>query len=403
MKNSDSFERNSSIAARSAEPARPVVLQVLPALETGGVERGAVDVAAALSQAGWTALVASSGGPMVREIERAGAHHLTLPVDSKNPFVMWGNVGRLARLIVLHGVDIVHARSRAPAWSARAAARRCGVKLATTFHGAYSSASPVKHLYNSVMARGDRVIAISSFIGDELTGRYGADPNLVHVIPRGIDTDIFDPGAVSAERLINLSTQWRLPDDAPVIMLPGRLTRWKGHKVLLRALAQLDRRDVRCMIVGSDRGHRGYARQLESEIVRLGVDDIVHIVGHCRDMAAAYMLADVVVSASTTPEGFGRVAVEAQAMGRPVIATDHGAARETVLPGETGWLVPPGDVGALTEALRQALALDVEAREAMAGRAIRHVRANYTKALMCTRTMEVYKQLLAEAETDAGA
>ena len=401
MNVADKFEHNSSTAVPSAEPTGPVVLQVLPALETGGVERGTVDMAAALTDAGWTALVASSGGPMVREVERAGARHIVLPADSKNPFVMWANAGRLARLITEHGVDILHARSRAPAWSALGARRRTGVKLVTTFHGAYSARTPIKRWYNSVMTRSDSVIAISSYIGAEITARYGADPGRVHVIPRGIDTDLFDPGAVSAERLIDLATQWRLPDGAPVIMLPGRLTRWKGQRFLLEALARLDRRDVRCIIVGSDQGRSAYGRQLESDIARLGVDNIVHVVGHCRDMAAAYMLADVVVSASIEPEAFGRIAVEAQAMGRPVIATDHGAARETVVPGETGWLVPPGDAGAMSEALRQALALDTEAREEMADRAMRHVQAKYTKVLMCARTIDLYSQLLAEAGTDA--
>jgi glycosyltransferase involved in cell wall biosynthesis len=326
-----------------------------------------------------------------------------LPADSKNPFVMWANVGRLARLITEHRVDILHARSRAPAWSALGAARRTGVKLVTTFHGAYSTRTPIKRWYNSVMTRGDSVIAISSYIGEEITRRYGADSGRVHIIPRGIDTDLFDPGAVSAERLIDLATQWRLPDGVPVIMLPGRLTRWKGQRFLLEALAGLDRRDVRCIIVGSDQGRDSYARQLQSDIARLGVDDIVHVVGHCRDMAAAYMLADVVVSASIEPEAFGRVAVEAQAMGRPVIATDLGAVRETVVPGETGWLVPPGDVGAMTEALHQALALDTEAREEMADRAMRHVRTKFTKTLMCARTINLYNQLLAESGTDAAA
>ena len=403
MSLSDNIERNSSTAGSSAEPAGPVVLQVLPSLETGGVERGTVDVAAALVETGWTALVASAGGVMVRELERAGARHIELPVDSKNPCIMWTNIRRLERVIAEHRVDILHARSRAPAWSALRAAKHTGVKFVTTFHGAYNAGSPLKRWYNSVMTKGDRVIAISDYIGEEVTGRYGADPARVRVIPRGIDTDLFDPAAVSAERLIALATEWRLPDGAPVVMLPGRLTRWKGQQMMIEALARLGRRDVRCIIVGSDQGRTAYTRQLEGDIARLGVDDIVHIIGPCRDMAAAYMLADVVVSASIDPEAFGRVAVEAQAMGRPVIATDHGAARETVIPGKTGWLVPPGDASAMTEALREALAMGTETREDMADRAMGHVRANYTKVMMCARTMSVYNELLAEAKTDRPA
>ena len=398
MNIADSLESELNTTGGSAEPAAPVVLQVLPSLETGGVERGTVDVAAALVEAGWTALVASAGGPMVYEVERAGARHLTLPVDSKNPFVMWRNAGRLQRLIAEHGVDILHVRSRAPAWSAVAARRRTGVPLVTTYHGAYAAGSALKQRYNSVMTRGDRVIAISSYIGEEVTRVYGVEAARLRVIPRGIDTDIFNPAAVSAERLIDLATQWRLPDDAPVVMLPGRLTRWKGQHVMIEALARLGRRDLRCIIVGSSQNRTGYLRSLHDDIARIGVDDIVHIVGHCRDMAAAYMLADVVVSTSVEPEAFGRVAVEAQAMGRPVVATDHGASRETVLPGETGWLVPPDDASALTAALRQALALNAAAREIMASKAMRHVRADYSKALMCARTMDVYKELLADAK-----
>ena len=398
MNIADSLESELNTTGGSAEPAAPVVLQVLPSLETGGVERGTVDVAAALVEAGWTALVASAGGPMVYEVERAGARHLTLPVDSKNPFVMWRNAGRLQRLIADHGVDILHVRSRAPAWSAVAARRRTGVPLVTTYHGAYAAGSALKQRYNSVMTRGDRVIAISSYIGEEVTRVYGVEAARLRVIPRGIDTDIFNPAAVSAERLIDLATQWRLPDDAPVVMLPGRLTRWKGQHVMIEALARLGRRDLRCIMVGSSQNRTGYLRSLHDDIARIGVDDIVHIVGHCRDMAAAYMLADVVVSTSVEPEAFGRVAVEAQAMGRPVVATDHGASRETVLPGETGWLVPPDDASALTAALRQALALNAAAREIMASKAMRHVRADYSKALMCARTMDVYKELLADAK-----
>ncbi|MHA1107722.1 MAG: glycosyltransferase family 4 protein [Alphaproteobacteria bacterium] len=403
MNASDSLKQESNTITTTAKPDGPVILQVLPSLETGGVERGTVDIAGAINDAGWTALVASSGGTMVRDVERAGARHIELPLDAKNPWVMWANARRLERLIAEYKIDILHARSRAPAWSALLAAKRTGVKFVTTFHGSYNAASPLKRWYNSVMTRGDSVIAISNYIGGEITGRYGADPARVKIIPRGVDTDLFDPAAVSAERLITLATQWRLPDGAPVIMLPGRLSRWKGQLVLVEALARLGRRDVRCIIVGSDQGRTGYARQLEADIARLGVDDIVHVIGQCRDMAAAYMLADVVVSASTDPEAFGRVAVEAQAMGRPVIATDHGAARETVLAGETGWLVPPGDASALTQVLRDALAIDADTREAMADRAMSHVRANYSKVLMCVRTLAVYRSLLEDAEPDRQA
>jgi len=397
---SKSDSANSSTAETCVKDGVPTILQVLPRLETGGVERGTVDVTAAIVEAGWRAVVASGGGQMVREVERVGGFHVTLPVFSKSPLVMRGNVKRLVKLIREHDIDIIHARSRAPAWSARAAARRTGAHFITTFHGAYNASNAVKRRYNSIMAKGERVIAISEFIADRVISVYGAEPGRVRVIPRGVDLNIFHPSAVSPERMIQLSSEWRLPDAAPVIMLPGRLTRWKGHEVLIEALARLGRNDVRCILVGAEQGHDRYRRDIDDHIARTGVGRFVQIVGNCRDMAAAYMLADVVVSASTDPEAFGRVAAEAQAMGRPVIATDHGGARETVVPGETGWLVHPGDPDALTTALAEALAMTAEQRESMARSAIGHVILNFSRAQMCAATLGVYHEVLNEAAAE---
>ncbi len=380
----------------AAESRAPTVLQVLPALEIGGVERGTVDVAKALTAAGWRALVASQGGPMVRELDRVGAEHVTLPVARKNPIVVRANVSRLARLIEDSGVDLVHARLRAPAWSALFAARRTGRPFVTTFHGAYLYNNELKRRYNSVMARGERVIAISHFIADHVRERYQVDESRLRVVPRGVDLSIFDPEKVNAKRIVNLAEKWRLADGMPVVMLPGRLTRHKGQLVLVEALALLGRSDLRCLLVGSDQGRHGYRRELEGLIEKRGLDGVVHIVDDCRDMPAAYMLADVVVSASSVPEGFGRVVVEAQAMGRPTIASDHGGARETLLPDETGWLTAPGDAPALAAALAAALALDGEARSALAARAMPRVRAEYSTETMCARTLAIYRELLAE-------
>jgi glycosyltransferase involved in cell wall biosynthesis len=376
------------------------VLQVLPSLVTGGVERGTVDIAGALAEAGWTAMVASSGGPMVRELDRLGVEHIPLPLHSKNPLVMHLNVGRLAEIIRRHGIDIVHARSRAPAWSAFKAAQKSGARFVTTFHGTYNTGLlGLKNAYNAVMTRGERVIAISRFIARHIETVYHADPERIRVVHRGIDFARFDPARISPERIIQLAQRWRLPDGYPVIMLPGRLTRWKGQTVLIHALAALGRRDVRCLLVGADQGRQGYADELKRLIRRRGLTDIVHIVGDCNDMPAAYMLADVVVSASTDAEAFGRVIVEGQALGRPVIATDHGAGRETVVEGRTGLLVPPGDVDALAGAIDRILAMGTAERERLAGEAIAFVRNNFSREAMCARTLAVYGELLpAEAE-----
>ena len=375
----------------------PCILQVLPRLETGGVERGTVDIAVAIMRAGWRAIVVSAGGPMVRELDRAGAKHITLPLDSKNPLVIRRNIDRLADVIAAHRVDLVHARSRAPAWSAWYAARRARVPFVTTFHGTYNVENRLKRMYNAIMTRGHRVIAISEFIGRHVVETYGISPSLVRVIPRGIDVANFDVARVSAERVMQLARAWRLPDDVPIIMLPGRLTRWKGQTVLIDALAQLGRRDICCLLVGSDQGRANYRAEIEQLVRARGLEGVVRAVDECRDMPAAFKLADVVVHASTDPEAFGRVIAEAQAMGRPVIATDHGGAPEIVIPGVTGWLVPPSDPAALAAALNEALSLTPEQRAQLSETASAHVRERFSRDQMCAATLAVYEEVLHEA------
>ncbi len=371
----------------------PAVLQIVPSLVSGGAERGTIELAGALVAAGWTAYVASGGGPLERDVLRAGATHLTLPLASKNPLVMRRNTVALVRLIRRFGIDIVHARSRAPAWSAWSAARATGRHFVTTFHNAYDARAALKRRYNSIMARGERVIAISHFVADHAASVYDVGPDRLRAIPRGVDLDIFDPTRVGARRIISLASQWRLPDGAPIVMLPGRLTRWKGGLDFITAIAALGRRDICCLLVGSEQ-RRGFKRELEAAIVRNGLAGLFRIVEECRDMPAAYMLADVVVSASSDPEGFGRIIVEAQAMGRPVVATDHGGARESIVPGSTGWLVPARDPAALAAAVGEALSLSAGERSRLARRTVAHVAAQFTREAMCARTIAVYEELL---------
>ena len=372
----------------------PTVLQVLPALEVGGAERGTVDVAAGLTGAGWQAVVASSGGAMTEEVERAGGIHVTLPLDRKNPWTMRRNVRVLQDVVREHRVDVVHARSRAPAWSACAAARRSGVPFMTTFHGVYGCGNRLKKAYNSIMTKGDVVIAVSEFVRRHIQETYQVPPKRLRVIHRGIDTGVFNPDGVSDERMARLARQWRLPDNIPVIMLPGRAARLKGHDVMIEAVGSLGRKDVRVLLVGADQGKPRYRDELEAQIRNAGLEGVVHLTRPCRDMAAAYMLADLVVSASVEPEAFGRVAVEAQAMGRPVVATALGGSHETVIDRKTGRLVPAGDAAALADAMASMLALTAGERRALARRARDHVAACFTKSQMCDRTLSVYRELL---------
>lgn len=379
----------------NGDSSRPVVLQVLPALATGGVERGTVEIAEAIMQYGGEALVASEGGRMVAAIEYAGGRHVALPLARKNPLTMWRNAGRLARLIRRFGVDIVHARSRAPAWSAWLACKHTGARFVTTYHGVYNEDAPGKRRYNAVMARGERVIAISHYIAQHLVERHQVDPARVRVIPRGVDPVRFDPQAIGQERIMRLAREWQLPDGFQTIMLPGRLTRWKGQEVLIAALAKLGLPNLCCVLVGSDQGRHGYATSLVRQAEQLGVLDRLRFGGECTDMPAALKLADVVVNASTDPEGFGRTIIEAQAMGRLTIATDHGGAVETVEHGITGWRVPPGDADALAATIAYALSLSAEERQAIGAEARDAVCRQYSTAAMQQATLGVYNELLA--------
>jgi len=379
------------------EPSLPpgtTILQVIPALGAGGAERGCVDVAAAVAKAGGRAVVVSEGGPLVRELDRAGATHVVLPVASKNPWTIRRNADRLAEVIRREGADIVHARSRAPAWSALWAARATGTPFVTTVHAPYSARGRLKRWYNSVMARGDLVIAISGFVARYVQETYGVPPDRLRLVHRGIDMVSFSPERVSAERIIRLARAWQLPDGAPVVMLPGRLTRWKGATVLIDAMAGLGRDDAVCLLVGDDQGRNAFREELERRARDRGLAGRVRIVGNCDDMPAAYMLADAVVSASTDPEAFGRVIVEAQAMGRPTVVSDVGAVDETVDRGRSGWIVPPGDPQALAAALDEVLAMDADAREALARAAMAHVRERFDRRTMTAQTLAVYGELL---------
>lgn len=384
-------------SARTAECSGVSVLQVVPRLVAGGAERSAVDIAIALARAGGRSFVASAGGPMVRELERNGVHHVMLPVDRKNPLVMQANIGRLEQLIRAEGIGIVHARSRAPAWSAKFAASRSGVHFITTFHGIYDRRNPLKRWYNQVMARGERVIANSKFVAQHLQEVYRLPDHRVVTIPRGIDVRNFDPAAVRGERMADLARRWRLPDGATIVLMPARLTRRKGHRVLIDAISRTDRQDVFAVLLGSADGHAAYRGELLQLIAGRGLENRMRLVDHCNDMPAAYMLADVVVCASDLPETFGRVIVEAQAMGKPVIATDHGGARETLLAGQTGWLVPPADAASIAAALQQACDLDRDLRLAVAEAARAHVIEHFTLEQMCARTLAVYVDLLRNA------
>ncbi|MEL6208687.1 MAG: glycosyltransferase family 4 protein [Pseudomonadota bacterium] len=343
---------------------RLTILQVVPRLDLGGVERGTVEIAEAIVAAGGRALVASEGGQLAHRIERAGGELVEMNAATKNPLNIWQNAGVLERLIRAEGVDLVHARSRAPAWSAKWAARRTGTPFVTTYHGTYSEGFPLKRSYNGVMAAGRPVIAISDFIRELIIARHRVPPGEIITIPRGADTDTFSEDVVSGGRTARLAEAWGLLDDArPIVMLPGRLTRWKGAETLIEAAAlsvtSPGRKTRSLTPVSSIRRSRRPAKPDPPSLPTMRQRKSPP--RRSRNRAAA----SISVSASLEPEAFGRVAVEAQAMGRPVVATDHGGARETVAHGETGFLYPPGDAAALAQAIDTILTLDPSAKAHM--------------------------------------
>ncbi|MGI9485709.1 MAG: glycosyltransferase family 4 protein [Geminicoccaceae bacterium] len=398
----DSMEDLTSVQEVQAAIARlkgPKVLQVLPALGPGGVERGTIDISRYLIGQSWTPLVASNGGEHETDLAEMGAVNINLPVHSKNPMIIHKNIKRLAQVIRNHDIQLVHARSRAPAWSAYYAAKRAGVPFLTTFHSLYSGGENfLKRGYNAIMTSGDRVIAISDYVADHVIKRYGVDNDRLRVIPRGVDLKEFDPKEIDEARVAKLREDWQLDAKKHIIMLPARISERKGHTWLLHALKKLweggKAKDTICIMVGNRPAGSAYADRVEKKIIELKLENRVWLVGPTNDMPAAYKLADIVVIPSTGPEAFGRTSIEAQAMGKPVIATDDWGLSETIMPAATGWLVQPEDADHLANALDLALAMPEDAKERLASRCRRFVDRHYSLTRMGKSTVSVYRELI---------
>ncbi len=384
------------------------VLQIVPRLDAGGAERTTLEIADAVVRNGGRALVFTDGGRLEEDIRNVGGEIIHGRAGSKNPLTMWINAGLLSEIIAREKVDILHARSRAPAWSAFWASRRTGVAFVTTYHGAYKAAGAAKRFYNSSMLRGERVIANSRFTADRIAGLRGAQSDRIVVIPRGVDIDLFDPKKVSAERVARLTRAWGLGENQGFkLLLPARLTPWKGHETAIAAIAALAARRDRLEATGQNRaltlvfcggaqGKDAYERRLRTVVEESGVSNMIHLVGDCADMPAAYAWADAVLSPSIEPEAFGRVAVEAGAMGKPVVAADHGGARETVINRETGFLTAPGDAKELARAIETLLMMSDTGRQVMGEKARERVSSLFSSAAMCDATLGAYRSLLTE-------
>ena len=362
----------------------------------GGVERGTVEIAAALKAAGIDNAVVSQGGPMVAELEALDVPHFALPVKSKNPFTIRANASRIAALAQREGVTLMHVRSRAPAWSVKWASEKSGIPWIATYHGVYGTEPRfLKVPYNRIMLKGLRTICVSEYVKRHVLETYRPDPAKLVVIHRGADTNVFRPDAVPPEKAASLKAELGFSSDIPVITLPGRLTRWKGQVETLRALAAMKHRRVGCLFVGSDQGRTEYSCELRDIAATLPPETEVRFLEHSNEMPRVYAMSDIVVNASSSqPEAFGRVIPEAQAMGVITVGTAHGGACETIADGKTGFLVPPGDSAALAEKFDFILDLPEDAKGTMRKAAVESVRSNFSTARMCAATIALYQSLV---------
>jgi len=372
-----------------------VVLQVLPELEQGGVEVGTTEIASELQKRGYENYVASQGGRLEYVLDRIGVKHFTLPLKTKNIFKMYLNSFRLSKLIKKYGVTIVHARSRAPAWSAYWAARRCGVHFITTFHGTYGLGPwGIKKFYNKIMTMGERVIAVSNHIREHILKNYKVDEGKIRLIHRCVNTDNFNIELTTAERMIKYLEEHGIPEDKPIVTLIGRLTNWKGQKLLINALNLIKDEEFFCVLIGDDQGRKKYSGQLRQMIEKYGMADRFLFIRNEKDIPAALMVSDVVLSTSIEPEAFGRISIEGQAMGRVVVSSNIGGSKETVIDGVTGRLFESNNPQALADAIHWALNLSTDEREKIGAAGVKNVKEHFTKKIMCDKTIEVYKEVL---------
>ncbi len=375
------------------------ILQVIPQLNAGGAEQTTLEITEALVREGSRAFVVSQGGRLEHKISQLGGIFKRRPVHSKNPFILLTNALYLKHFIRTNTIHLIHARSRAPAWSARLAAHWANIPFVTTYHGVYQASSSLKKAYNAVMTRGDQIIANSEFIRQHILKTYSVQDEKIVVIPRGVDPDQFDPDAFSPERIKAMRASWKIDPSSPahIILLPARLVRWKGQSIALEALAYLRKNHgLRAYLVflGDEASHQGYKLELEKQAQYLDVKQWVKWPGHGMDMPCAYAACDLVLSPALEPEAFGRVAIEAQAMRKQVIASDHGGTRETVLHGRTGWLTPVGDSQALASLIYRALCLDEASKKDMVCAARERVKKLFSTHVLQTKTLQVYQNLL---------
>lgn len=384
----------------STNAMRPGILQVVPQLEDGTAGRAVLATARRLVNDGWRSCVASAGGTLERELTAQGSAHVRMTVETTNPLTLSANIGKLGKAIREHRVELVHAQSRAAAWSASYAAKRAGIAFVTSFETAYQgSDGGLTRRWNAVMAQGARIIASSEYLADHIAQTYGVESSRLRIVRQGVDLDAFDPERMRGHRMTKLAERWHLGVERKVVMLPGAIVRGRGHLVMLDAMRRLDRSDFLLLICGDLGPKDPYSKALEERIRQHGLEDRVHFAGGCDDWPAAFSLADLVVlpAAADATELEATALIEAQAMGKPVIVSNVGALGEAVLVASTGWLIPPDDPAELAWALDLGLSLAAETRERLAERARAFVVREFSTEQSARRTIAVYRELVKNA------
>ena len=377
------------------------VLQVIPKLGYGGAETGCYDIAHYLTEKGCSSFIATSSGELLKFVKKNKVRIFRLPVHSKNPFLIIFNTIILSILILINNINIVHARSRAPAWSCYFACLITRRNFITTFHGTYNYKSYLKKFYNSVMLKSTLTIAGSNFIFNHITENYNSflhRKKKLRVIYRGINLDYYNQKNISILKLEKLKKDWEITSNKFIILLPGRLTSWKGQEKFIEALNILvedyNNLNFQAIILGSDQGRKVYKKKLINLVQRYRLGRKIKFIEHCNEMPLAYSLADVVVSTSVEPEAFGRVSVEAQAMGKPIIASDLGGSKETILEGKSGYLYKHDDPRELAKSLNTVIELDQDKLNSIGIEGRKNVTKKFDVETMCDSTLREYKKLL---------
>ena len=373
---------------------KKTILQVVPALVSGGVERGTLEIAKKIVDSGYKSIVISAGGPLVIPLEKSGSKHITFNVASKNPLTIWLNSKKIARIIKEEKVDIIHARSRAPAWSCFMAAKETGIKLVTAFHGIYNFHSRIKKFYNSIMTEGNVVIAVSQFVKDHIIKNYKIDKNKIVLIHRGVDHEEFSMERLNFEALLKYRIKYNVPPNAPVILLPSRMTQRKGHIVLVKALEKIKHLNFYCIMAGDLAKHPAYVKRIKNLISEYKIQHRVQLFGNEPNMVNLYGIADIVLSTSIEPEAFGRTIIEAQSMEKLVIATNIGGTAETIEDEKTGFHVDPANSQQLADKIEYCLSiLGTEKAKEITEAARKSTLENFSLGIMLEKVMSVYDSI----------